>query len=61
MVKTVIFDIDNTLYNFDAAHEAGMEAVCNYVYEQFGWEKEAFTAVYRDVMKELFDELGDIG
>ena len=37
MIKTVIFDIDNTLYNFDAAHEAGMEAVCNYVYEQFGW------------------------
>ena len=31
MIKTVIFDIDNTLYNFDAAHEAGMEAVCNYV------------------------------
>jgi len=61
MIKTVIFDIDNTLYNFDAAHEAGMEAVCNYVYEQFGWEKEAFTAVYKDVMKELFDELGDIG
>ena len=25
MIKTVIFDIDNTLYNFDAAHEAGME------------------------------------
>ena len=47
MVKTVIFDIDNTLYNFDAAHEAGMEAVCNYVYEQFGWEKEAFLAAYR--------------
>ena len=61
MVKTVIFDIDNTLYNYDAAYEAGMEAVCNYVYEQFGWEKEAFTAVYRDVMQELFDELGDIG
>ena len=55
MIKTVIFDIDNTLYNFDAAHETGMEAVCNYVYEQFGWEKEAFTAVYRDVMQELFD------
>ena len=38
MIKTVIFDIDNTLYNFDASHEAGMEAACNYVYEQFGWE-----------------------
>ena len=31
MIKTVIFDIDNTLYNFDEAHEAGMEEVFFYV------------------------------
>ena len=61
MIKTVIFDIDNTLYNFDAADKAGMEAVYRYVYEQFGWEKESFKAVYSDIMKELFDEIGEIG
>ena len=61
MIKTVIFDIDNTLYNFDAADKAGMEAVYRYVYEQFGWEKESFKAVYSDMMKELFDEIGEIG
>lgn len=61
MIKTVIFDIDNTLYNFDASHKEGMEAVYAYVNEQFGWEKESFSATYSDMMKELFDELGDIG
>lgn len=61
MIKTVIFDIDNTLYNFDAPHKKGMEAVYAYVYEQFGWEKEAFASVYRDMKNELFEELGEIG
>lgn len=38
MIKTVIFDIDNTLYNFDEAHDAGMEKVFYYIKEQFGFE-----------------------
>ena len=58
MIKTVIFDIDNTLYNFDASHEAGMEAVCNYVYEQFGWEKEAFTAGMEAVCNYVYEQFG---
>ena len=27
MIKTVIFDIDNTLYDYDSAHLFGMEAL----------------------------------
>lgn len=61
MVKTVIFDIDNTLYNFDKAHSAGMEAVYAYIEEQFGYDKAAFSVIYKDMMRELFDEIGEIG
>ena len=61
MIRTVIFDIDNTLYNFDTASEAGMNAVYAYGEEHFGWDRSDFAKAYADMMDELFDELGDIG
>lgn len=30
MIKSVIFDIDNTLYNYDKAHETAMEKLTSY-------------------------------
>ena len=30
MIRAVIFDIDNTMYNFDCAHAAAMEALFRY-------------------------------
>ena len=61
MIKTVIFDIDNTLYNFDEAHEAGMEEVFFYVKDKFWCGKDTFSVVYKDMMQEIFDEIGEIG
>ena len=61
MIKTVIFDIDNTLYNFDKADRIAMDAVCAYAQEQLGWEKTEFSVVYENMKKQLFGELGDIG
>ena len=61
MIKTVIFDIDNTLYNFDEAHDAGMEKVFYYIKEQFGCGKSEFSVVYKDMMQEIVDEIGEIG
>ena len=40
MIKTVLFDIDNTVYSYDEAHEKAMEQVYRYCQEKFQWEKE---------------------
>ncbi len=61
MIKTVIFDIDNTLYNFDKADYIAMDAVCTYAQEHLGWTKPEFSAIYENMKKQLFGELGDIG
>ena len=61
MIKTVIFDIDNTLYNFDKADQIAMDAVCAYAQEHLGWTKPEFSAIYENMKKQLFGELGDIG
>ena len=59
MIKAVIFDIDNTLYNYDEAHEAAFPELCRYVKEQFGWDAAFFerelsmkvvTAQLRDIL-----------
>ena len=36
MIKTVIFDIDNTLYSYDKNHVYGMEALAAYCETAFG-------------------------
>ena len=36
MIKSVIFDIDNTLYDYDSANSAAMTAIEDYALENFG-------------------------
>ena len=43
MIKAVIFDIDNTLYSYDDAHEHGWKALCDYVREHLAMEPEDFS------------------
>lgn len=40
MIKAVIFDLDNTLYSYDANHIYGMEALAGYCRETFGITEE---------------------
>lgn len=47
MIKAILFDIDNTLYSFDAAHAPAMEALFGYAREHLGMDREVFT---REVM-----------
>ena len=39
MIRSIIFDIDNTLYNYDHAHAIALRALENYMAEQFAWER----------------------
>lgn len=57
MIKAVIFDIDNTLYSFDKAHEPAMEALHAYAREHLGLEPEQLareiTLAAEDVKRRL--------
>ena len=47
MIKAVIFDLDNTLYSYDANHIYGMEALAGYCRETFGITEEETREYYR--------------
>lgn len=53
MIKAVIFDIDNTLYDFDRANRYGMEAVQDYCARSFGLEEPHFQKCYRKDRKSV--------
>lgn len=47
IVETVIFDIDNTLYSYDEAHQAAFQAVADRFREAFGLPREDFVRLHR--------------
>lgn len=53
MIKAVIFDIDNTLYSYDAAHEPAMEAVWAYARKHLDMEPEALTEEIKKAAADL--------
>lgn len=53
MVKAVVFDIDNTLYDYDSANAAAMTAVEDYALENLGWSREETERRVKDSYDEL--------
>lgn len=47
MIQTVIFDIDNTLYDYDAAHAVAFRALTEYAQRELGVEPEAFPDLHK--------------
>lgn len=47
MKHAVVFDIDNTLYSYDAAHGVAWQALAAYAGEALGLSAEAFEALHR--------------
>ena len=58
MIKAVIFDIDNTLYSYDAAHAAAWETLCAYVKKNLGMERETFARCHKEAMDTVRERLG---
>lgn len=48
MLKAIVFDIDNTLYSYDAAHAAAFRALIEYARANLGLTEEEFTALHRE-------------
>ncbi|MBQ9503399.1 MAG: HAD family hydrolase [Lachnospiraceae bacterium] len=59
MLKTVIFDIDNTFYNYDRANVKARAAIAGYAAENLGMTAEEFDAEYDRVFDELMEYIGE--
>ena len=58
MIKAVIFDLDNTLYNYDANHIYGMEALVNYCRDTFGLTEKETKECYAKAGRIMADRIG---
>ena len=54
MIKTVIFDIDGTLYDYHHANQEAMKAVSSYACRTFGWSGEAFRKAHQEAYDKLY-------
>ena len=59
MIKAVIFDIDNTMYSFDAAHKTAMAALCAYTEKNFGMDAAETKELAAKCMDIITERLGD--
>ena len=60
MIKAVILDIDNTLYDYDAAHAAAFRSLTEYAAACFGTAPEAFEALHREAMRVQRERCGTV-
>ena len=60
MIKTVIFDIDGTLYDFDKANGKALDAIGGYAEEHLGIPAAEFNAEFREEMDIYTDLVGEI-
>lgn len=57
MLKAVIFDLDNTLYNYDVNNEKALNVVQKYVESEFNIERKKFFELYDESRKETHEIL----
>ncbi|MCD7822304.1 MAG: HAD-IA family hydrolase [Clostridiales bacterium] len=58
MIKVIIFDIDNTLYSFDAAHQVAFGALLDYAQRELGVAPDEFRRLHREMNQELKGRMG---
>ena len=60
MIKAVFFDIDNTLYDYDAANRKALAALSAYAREALGIGEEEFSALHHDMLVSMAEEMGEV-
>lgn len=55
MIKGILLDIDNTLYNYNLAHQAGLNAVFSFIDKIF--KKEDFIKAFETARNQIHNEL----
>lgn len=57
-IKAVIFDVDDTLYDYVSGDILGKQAAAAYMKEHFGVSEEEFPAAFRRAFKEQQEKIG---
>ena len=52
-LRAVIFDLDNTLYDYDDAHAVASRAMADYARRELGLEADVFARLYREAEAEV--------
>lgn len=60
MIKTVIFDVDNTLYSYTKAHGKAFEALLAYAEKELGMSCDAFADLHKKTESRLRVHMGDV-
>ena len=60
MIKAIIFDLDDTLYDFKVAHRAGADAWAAYAREQFQLPEEQTRREIEELIAEQAEKMGPI-
>lgn len=47
MIKTVIFDIDGTMYSYETANKIARDALKQYCFAQLGWDAQKFDRLFQ--------------
>ena len=58
MIKTVIFDVDGTLYDYNSCHEIGMKALEQYCRRRFQTTPEEFRQIYGAAYRKEEEQIG---
>ena len=56
--RGIIFDIDNTLYDYDSAHLSGMKALTAYCIKEFKISEKQVLSCYDKAMKIMSERIG---
>lgn len=58
MPKAILFDIDDTLYSYQAAHAVAFDRLCRYGEEHLGLDRDRFRQLHKQAMTQMEAVLG---
>lgn len=61
MLKAVVFDLDNTLYDYDSAHAAAWQVQAAFVQRELGLSEARFRALHSEAFRLQIERCGEVG
>ena len=59
MIKSIIFDLDDTLYNYGDLNEQGIKQICKFTCKSLSLKENQFYEAFNKAKKDVKEELGE--